>query len=1375
MKKRIISIFFAIVMVISTMPISVLGGEETAGSVQASIVADGYEGKNNLGFDPTEFAKKQGKSVVKDQIKNIPYVGGFAADALDSTLNRIFGIEESSGPSVGELIQNILIQLEAIQLQLDTLTKKFEQESYIRQNFVEFNSSITDVVVLMDSQLYSRLQKYAVDNTESMTEDEARLDEMRRTLGIALLFSSLPQAGEGAESIAEESNGPITSLTDLIQTVDRLSKRFCGNDIALIKDNKSLLENAYYISCFDSLLGGEAAMKAGSYNQQVSSILSDAYTVLFTIMEARLSVAKNLSDYTSLDVDSSTELGILVSLLNDKLNEFNVGNISDDLDSLHISYAKCFYGQDERAKAKNPETFNDNYKSVAESYNDFVQLHWFDYIRDIKIISEIAQADFVPLNRTLNMIYSSDKDAFGVNWSTTGTSVKGMLNDAVAYTNQKIKPVIEINEAENLLNHIIDNTNNLFLPEKTEENDTGIKTFTLFKLLETFGFEVPDAKGLTPYMIHNTESDFNEYYEKDHKIPEFKYKAHLYVNGLNCSDSIVYSYNQKGELITEKEGLTKNRYYYYRRDNSNNKDLWSTYTDQIYCYFAPAPLELDTEQDFVDFIQSIANGNNYWGYTVNLNTDVNINVPYSTLWPTDKYDNEFRGTFNGNNHTISGLKDTTVNLGGGLFRTLGDDAEVKNLIIQDAVINGTGTNKNYGVLAGQIKGKGAVTISNVTVKGGSVTGDDRVGGLVGACYSNKQLKMTDCHNSATVNSTHGTGGGILAWCESAPVDFTNSSNSSNVTADSDAGGIAGWLGDEDTDQKHIGTKCSNTGNITSSRGDVGGIVGHLFTDNLDHQFSECSNTGNITNNGDKAAGGIIGSSKGGGDLSSCNNTGAVKSVSGSAGGILGWNEDDAIKLYDSVNKGNINGKSHSGGIAGFLGSKDGDPKYTVHDCENYGSVTTDGDVGGIVGRLESDNLNHDFFKCYNQGNITTNGDRSAGGIIGSSFGGGDLSSCTNTGDVKSVSATAGGILGWNEDDYIDFSKSINQGTITADKGHAGGIAGFLGAEPSHTVYKGTSCSNSGSVTAKKDAGGIIGHLETDNTNQVFSSCSNSGTICSTDQATGAIIGSSFGGGTIAGCTNSGTLKARSTSCKYYPYIGWNKDDPWTTKAAAAAIKDEMRKQKAAPESYKIEDKSALLDAYEIVAQNPEVKAELEEDDDLQAWIQKMKEDVKAEKQHVTSNGCCISLNAVNGGEPDWKYVLSATAIETPADVKAKLGKDWKVLDARDITVLLNEKPAEGKFTFGFSGKDFAKYKKSEAIVYHVTEKGIEKLKPVWNEEKQCFEVTSETCSPFVFAVNTKDAPNTGDPNNMLLWALLLALSIIGLGIGGYFKSLYREE
>ena len=146
----------------------------------------------------------------------------------------------------------------------------------------------------------------------------------------------------------------------------------------------------------------------------------------------------------------------------------------------------------------------------------------------------------------------------------------------------------------------------------------------------------------------------------------------------------------------------------------------------------------------------------------------------------------FKNKFNGNGHTISGLvyKGQTA-LNGGLFGYLGEDAIIKNLIIDGAEIR---SNQYGGILAAQAIG---ATIQNVTITNskckiaslGAVVGLITTGGLYGGAlvgyaggtkFYNCESRNTTVYVDTTggVQALGGDGmylGGLVGWMDDGSI------------------------------------------------------------------------------------------------------------------------------------------------------------------------------------------------------------------------------------------------------------------------------------------------------------------------------------------------------------------------------------------------------------------------------------------------------------------------------------------------------------------------------------------------------------------------------------------------------------------------------
>lgn len=134
-----------------------------------------------------------------------------------------------------------------------------------------------------------------------------------------------------------------------------------------------------------------------------------------------------------------------------------------------------------------------------------------------------------------------------------------------------------------------------------------------------------------------------------------------------------------------------------------------------------ANLEIKTASDLVAFSTYVNAGHNMDGQTVKLANDIDMSgianfTPIST---------GFAGTFDGLGYTISNLTVSASTNGAGLFGSV-FGATIKNVKLANAVVINTA--ENY---AGQLVGNGYAHIENCEITGGSVTGVDQVGAVIG--------------------------------------------------------------------------------------------------------------------------------------------------------------------------------------------------------------------------------------------------------------------------------------------------------------------------------------------------------------------------------------------------------------------------------------------------------------------------------------------------------------------------------------------------------------------------------------------------------------------------------------------------------------------
>ena len=231
---------------------------------------------------------------------------------------------------------------------------------------------------------------------------------------------------------------------------------------------------------------------------------------------------------------------------------------------------------------------------------------------------------------------------------------------------------------------------------------------------------------------------------------------------------------------------------------------------------------------------------------INITLDKNIDLTGKEWTPIGTESQSYTGTFDGGNHTITGLtinQSATSNVG--LFASIAEGGTVKNLTLKDVNIT---ADSNAGAIAGENRG----TIENCSVSGSvtSSSNNSYVGGITGWNYRGT---ITDCHSSATVEGKAYVGG---------------------IAGQSDA----------------TITACYSTGSVTATKNNTtgysfaGGVVGY----NNGAVLIACYATGSVSGGGD-FVGGVVGSNENG-TLTACYHaTGKVSGASGSTGGVVGRN------------------------------------------------------------------------------------------------------------------------------------------------------------------------------------------------------------------------------------------------------------------------------------------------------------------------------------------------------------------------------------------------------------------------------------------------------------------------------------------------------
>ena len=264
-------------------------------------------------------------------------------------------------------------------------------------------------------------------------------------------------------------------------------------------------------------------------------------------------------------------------------------------------------------------------------------------------------------------------------------------------------------------------------------------------------------------------------------------------------------------------------------------------------------ISISNKEEFLKYVQRCQDDYYSYGRIFNLQNDIDLSgssfdgIPY------------FAGTFNGNGHTVSGLKISREGSDYGFFRYVGKTGRVKDLNVSGSV-KVTGSAENVGGVVGTNYG----ILENCSFEG-IVTGNTNVGGIVGENRADG-IVLT-CYDKGTIVGTNEVGGicgmnrGILQNCENEGkindedlkttldlngIDIGTLNLTQNVVTRNDAGGIAG---------RSSGTVagCTNKGEIGYAHigYNVGGVIGRQSGTVIN-----CKNMGHVM--GRKDVGGIIG-------------------------------------------------------------------------------------------------------------------------------------------------------------------------------------------------------------------------------------------------------------------------------------------------------------------------------------------------------------------------------------------------------------------------------------------------------------------------------------------------------------------------------------
>lgn len=331
------------------------------------------------------------------------------------------------------------------------------------------------------------------------------------------------------------------------------------------------------------------------------------------------------------------------------------------------------------------------------------------------------------------------------------------------------------------------------------------------------------------------------------------------------------------------------------------------------------PYIITTSQQLADFSYMVNNGTSYSGQYIELGADIDLNYGYTVSGPEAVYAQwkpignssyNFKGSFEGNGHTVKGIYINSACDYAGFFGYV-SDAKIKNITVQGYF------NSSFKYVGGIVAyAKGSVSINSclneiiLVVKNasnvGGIAGYLSSNGVISNCANKKEIICMNCSNS----------GGIVGYNYGT---ITFSVNYNNISATSIYSGSNLYL-------------------------NVGGIAGYN-----DYNYSyiyNSENYGDITGEsaGNVRVGGIIGASNGtDNEINNNISCGAIKGKAGTSsytGGIIGYAGRGYIK--NNAFYGTVDGS----GTSIYLGGIDGDS--TSSGCNYCIANCGDGSAGNFT-------------------------------------------------------------------------------------------------------------------------------------------------------------------------------------------------------------------------------------------------------------------------------------------------------------------------------------------------------------------------------------------------------------------------------------------
>lgn len=706
-----------------------------------------------------------------------------AVQALIDTLPDADSITE-------DRVEEVTAQLDAI----DEAKAELTEEEMSQLDLTRYDAAINKVMALMgikeenDSEIAVQANDSA-GKTEQQSTDEASVTINGTTLYYATL--------EEAFSAADRKTATINMLNDAECTVTS------GSPISVNKSNITLNMNGKTLSGHGTGDCGIITLGTGSLSVQGPGTMKSTYMCL----SCQSKNAKMTVENITFDV-SEADYGVWVV----SSNTVTLNNIQ--IIGKAKTAAVYQYSKSANVTINNMNAIDGGYSDVCFKGNTLkINGGTFDKIS----VNSYYVASITSVSQVLGegCIYRNNEDKTWVTSELSNTlEISNVTVEKIPLTmNPEAETSWYYNSAEHSLQMNAEPTTaGNDITYEWYDGDTKLEcdsdTYTVPKTMPIGSYTYTCKATCDGYTLSHEFTFTVE--ECKHENVEITFNSNGFGNCPKCNATVYQPAVETNDKYDIDDDGTKDTVYeignagqlYWFADKVNNDN--ATYGS------ANAVLTADivVNENLLDSLNydadgNVTNGERFIGWT---------RIGWSEWVGEEFLSNPYTGTFDGQNHTVSGLYFNDAGKNNvGLFGDVGEDGSVSNVGVVDSCFY------CYGDVGG-VCGSSYGTISNC-YNTGRVSGNDaNVGGVCGSSDGT----ITNCYNTGAVSSNSSCVGGV---CGDNMQDgkISNCYNTGTVSGATAVGGVSGRNYNIITNCYNVGTVCA-----TGNNPNVGGVCGYCW-------------------------------------------------------------------------------------------------------------------------------------------------------------------------------------------------------------------------------------------------------------------------------------------------------------------------------------------------------------------------------------------------------------------------------------------------------------------------------------------------------------------------------------------------------------------